>query len=196
MNCSSVDLKAYWLGELVQPEKITAEDHLRACAGCREELERLKLTESALLSLPEEEVPQRIAFVSDRVFEPRWFETIWRSGPAMGFASAALLAAAILVHAFARPVQPPAALASLNTTQIEQRVEREVNARLDAAVAKAVSETQAKQDRQMTALLEAAEQRFEAKRKTDMAALEQAVRFYDQQINRLAVAYNDQRAGQ
>ena len=44
-----------------------------------------------MLSLPDEEIPQRIAFVSDRVFEPSWWQTVWRSGPAMGFASAVLL---------------------------------------------------------------------------------------------------------
>ncbi len=100
MNCSSEDLKAYFLGELSSRDKAPVEDHVRGCQSCREELERLKLTHTALLALEEEEVPRRISFVSDKVFEPRWYETIWRSGPAMGFASAVILAAAILVHGF------------------------------------------------------------------------------------------------
>ena len=68
MNCSSVDLKAYFLGETARAEKSSVEDHVRACQGCREELDHLKLTEAALRTLPDEEAPQRIAFVSDKVF--------------------------------------------------------------------------------------------------------------------------------
>src|ERR1043166_2629294 len=102
MSCSSVDLKAYVLGE--SSPNATEAAHLESCELCREELERLRFTQTALLSLPEVEVPQRIAFVSDKIFEPRWWQTIWRSGPAMGFASAALVAIAMFVHAFARPV--------------------------------------------------------------------------------------------
>ncbi len=97
MNCSSVDVKAYALGE---PSGIPGEaTHIESCEHCREELQRLRLMQSALLSLKEEEIPQRISFVSDKVFEPRWWQRIWHSAPAMGFASAAVLAAAIFVHA-------------------------------------------------------------------------------------------------
>ena len=46
--------------------------------SCREELARLRLTLDALSTLREEEMPRRIAFVSDKVFEPRW----WQSVPA------------------------------------------------------------------------------------------------------------------
>jgi anti-sigma factor RsiW len=192
MTCSAVDLKAYFLGELAQPEKASVDDHVRACQGCREELDQLRLTQTALLSLEEEEIPQRIAFVSDKVFEPRWWQTIWRSGPAMGFASAAMLAVAILAHGFVRPVAAPATTqASIDTTQIEQRIEREVNARLEATVAKAVSDSEAKQSREFAHVLAASEQRFEAKRKDDLAVAQQAVRYYGQQTARLMVAAND-----
>jgi anti-sigma factor RsiW len=185
MNCSSVDLKAYFLGEVARAEKNSVEDHVRACQNCREELQRLKLTDAALRSLTEEEPPQRIAFVSDKVFEPRWYQTIWRSGPAMGFASAALLATAILVHGFsvngpARPVAIP----TVNTAQIEQRIEREVNSRLDAVVAK--------QRRETAEMLDAAEKRFETKRQTDLAAVRQVAQYYQDQTARLMVAANSQ----
>ena len=192
MNCSSVDLKAYFLGEVARAEKSSVEDHVRACQSCREELDRLKLTESALCSLEDEELPQRIAFVSDKVFEPSWYQTIWRSGPAMGFASAVLLAAAILVHGFsvngvARPVAVATPAPIVNTAQVEQRIEQQVKARLDAV--------EAKNAQQMAAMLDAAEKRFEAKRKEDLAVAQQAARYYDQQAARLMVAAND-RAGQ
>jgi anti-sigma factor RsiW len=183
MNCSSVDLKAYFLGESAPTGKTSVEDHVRACQSCREELERLKLTDAALRSLTDEEPPQRIAFVSDKVFEPRWYQTIWRSGPAMGFASAALLAAAIVAHGFSvnGPARQIAAAPTVNTAQIEQRIEREVNNRLDALVA---------QQRQQTAImLDAAEKRIETKRQAD---LQQVAQYYQKQTARLMVAMNDQ----
>jgi hypothetical protein len=185
MSCSSVDLKAYLLGEVTRTEMSSVDDHVRACQSCREELDRLKLTDTALRSLVEEDAPQRIAFVSDKVFEPRWYETIWRSGPAMGFASAALLAGAILVHGFslngpARPVATP----TVNTAQIEQRIEREVNVRLDAVVAK--------QQEQMASMLDATEKRYESKRQADLVEVRQVREYYRSQMGRMMVAMNDQ----
>ena len=187
MSCSSVDLKAYFLGELAGSEKNSVESHVHACQACREELERLKLTETALRSLEDEDIPQRIAFVSDKVFEPRWWQTIWRSGPVMGFASAAMLAAAILAHAYIRPV-PAANPAALDTAQIQQRV--------DAAVAKAVSETETRQALQVAKALDTAEKRYATQREADMAIVQQVVRYYDQQAGRLMAAVNQDRAGQ
>jgi anti-sigma factor RsiW len=197
MSCSTVDVKAYFLGELAVSEKASLEGHVRACQSCREELERMNLTQAALLSLEEEEVPQRIAFVSDKVFEPRWWQTMWRSGPTMGFASALMLAAAILVHAYSRPVVQPATGPTVDTAQIEQRIQREVGARVDAAVAKAVSQTEARQTEQIVKVLDAAEKRIQSQRRSDMALVQQAARFYEQQTARLMVAVNnDQRPGQ
>lgn len=192
MNCSSVDLKAYFLGEASRAEKSSVEDHVRACESCREELDRLKLTDAALRSLADEEAPQRIAFVSDKVFEPRWYQTVWHSGPAMGFASAAILAVAILVHGFsingvARPAVAPAPAAIVNTAEIEQRIEQGVKARLDAA--------EQKHSQEMAAMLAATEKRFEAKRQDDLEVAQQIVRYNDQKIARFMVAAND-RAGQ
>ena len=187
MNCSAVDLKAYFLGETAPAEKNSVENHLHACQSCREELDRLKLTETALRSLEDEEIPQRIAFVSDKVFEPRWWQTIWRSGPAMGFASAAMLAAAILAHAYVRPV-PSTNPASVDSAQIQQRI--------DAAVAKAVGETEARQAQQVAKALDAAEKRYELQREKDMAIVQQVARYYDQQAGRLMAAMNQDRAGQ
>ena len=204
MNCSSEDLKAYFLGELSSRDKAPVEDHVRACQNCSEELERLKLTHTALLALEEEEVPRRISFVSDKVFEPRWYQTIWRSGPAMGFASAVILAAAILVHGFtvqsfagqglARPTV--AVTPTVDTAQIERRIEREVNARLDTVVQKAVSDAQTKQAAEFAKVLDASEARFETRRKADLATIQQAAEYYEKQMNRWLVASNDARAGQ
>ena len=53
MTCSELDLKAYFLNELAAEERRQAESHVSACAACREELERLRLTRSALAALAE-----------------------------------------------------------------------------------------------------------------------------------------------
>src|SRR5262249_16076434 len=121
-----------------------------------------------------------------------WYQTIWHSGPAMGFASAAILAAAILVHGFsiygiARPNGAPASATIVNTAEIEQRIEQGVKARLDAA--------ERKHSEEMAARLAAREKRSEAKRKEDLAWADQAARYYDQKIARFMTAAND-RAGQ
>jgi len=194
MNCSSEDLKAYFLGELSSLDKAPVEDHVRVCQSCREELERLKLTQTTLLALEDEEVPRRISFVSDKVFEPRWYETIWHSGPAMGFASAVILAAAILTYGFTRSVV--AVTPAVDTAQIEQRIEREVNARLEAVVAKAVSDAQSRQAAEFAKVLDATEKRFETRRQADLATVQQAAEYYEKQMSRWEIALNDARAGQ
>jgi hypothetical protein len=189
MNCSSVDLKAYALGEPGGPGEAA---HIESCENCHEELGRLRVTHAALLTLKEEEVPRRIAFVSDKIFEPRWWQRVWRSVPAMGFASAMVLAAAILVHAYARPVtngQPPA----VDTAQVEQRIESEVSQRLDArvskAVAKVVADSEARETK-LARLLDAAEKRFASERQSDIAMMQQTAQYYRDKIGQIMVASN------
>ena len=187
MSCSIVDVKAYFLGEMEARDKVQAETHLGACAECREELERLGVLRTALQALPEQEVPHRIAFVSDKVFEPRWWQVIWRSGPAMGFASAALLAGAILVHGFTRPpvivTAAPTVAASVDTAQIDQRIEQEVAKRVDAALAQQKQRTEQ--------MLQASEKRYEQRRQKDLVEFQQVMRYQDQRFNHLMVASND-----
>lgn len=187
MSCSIVDVKAYFLGEMEARDKVQVEGHLGACAECREELERLGVMRTALQALPEEEVPHRIAFVSDKVFEPRWWQAIWRSGPAMGFASAALLAGAILVHGFTRPPvivgAAPTVVASVDTEQIDKRIDLEVAKRVDAALAQQKQRTEQ--------MLQASEKRYEQRRQKDLVEFQQVMRYQNQQMNHWMVASND-----
>jgi anti-sigma factor RsiW len=176
----NVDLKAYVFGEAAGGERGAIEDHLRGCAACREELDRLKHTQLALASLPEEEIPQRIAFVSDRVFEPRWWQTMWRSGPLMGFASAVVLAVAILARGF---VSAPA---GVDAAQIEKRIDAQVNARVTAAL----SQAQVKQSAEFAQQLHETEARFERQRQDDLATVQQAAQYYEKQMARFEVASN------
>jgi anti-sigma factor RsiW len=187
MSCSVVDLKAYVVGELARHDRGTVEDHVRGCQNCREELDRLNLTRSALASLEDEEMPRRIAFVSDQVFEPRWWQTMWRSGPIMGFASAALLAAAILVHGWARPVVG----SSVDMAQVERQVEAQVSARMNSAVAKAVNDAQSRQSAEFSKVLSATEDRLELQRQSDLASVQQAAEYYRKQMARFEVASNE-----
>ena len=184
MNCSSIDLKAYFLGELDRGGKSACDEHITRCEECHDELDRLRLTHAALLAMPDEEIPQRIAFVSDRVFEPRWWQTMWSSGPAMGFASAVLLACAILAHGYTRPmpvVTAPVA-AVIDTAKIDRQIQ--------AAVVKAVADLETRNAAGSAKLVEAAEKKFEFHRRADMVAAQETIRMYQQQMGRLMVAYN------
>ncbi|MGA2183291.1 MAG: hypothetical protein ABSH47_09695 [Bryobacteraceae bacterium] len=192
MTCSSVDLKAYVLGELPESEKGLVAGHLRECASCGEEMERLSLTHLALVSLRDEEVPRRIVFVSDKVFEPRWWQRVWRSGPAMGFASAALLACAILAHGYLRPTPLLGPSATVDTAAVEQRVAAQVNERVNVviaqAVAKAVSDTEARQQRKTAELLADAEKKYEFERKADRLAVAANLEIFGKQLARMYMA--------
>lgn len=174
MSCSPFSLKDYFLKELSNPQQREVEGHVNGCQVCREELDQLQLTGAALFSLRDEEIPQRIAFVSDKVFEPspwrrRW-TAFWGSSARLGFASAAMLSVALLVSAFMRPApvgrvsDPPKALpvtAQMSDADIQNRIE--------GAVVKAVAEVDARQA-QKTAQLVADLQ--DARKKLLLAAAE------------------------
>src|SRR5450631_4188037 len=147
MSCSPFDLKDYFLQELPSPERVQVEAHVNHCPACREELERLQLTEAALFALRDEEIPQRIAFVSDQIFEPsplrRWLSGFWASTARLGFASALLLSASIFYSAIRpgptvlRPVVVPVAAVSPSPQEIQSQIQQ--------AVSKAVAEVEARQ---------------------------------------------------
>jgi hypothetical protein len=163
MSCSLFDLKDYYFEELGGAERKEVEAHVTACRACREELQRLRLTGTTLLSLREEEIPRRIAFVSDPVFEPspwrRWWSGFWNSPARLGFGSAALVSAALVVFAVVRPapvqlvkyVQAPAAQsastapavsAAAMQARIEEAADRAVAARTKQLVDELASERQ------------------------------------------------------
>jgi len=96
MTEAPYDLRDYALGELDAEQAAAVERWLDGRPEARAEVERMRATCRAVRSLPAEEPPRRIAFVSDKVFEPSlwrrllgWFET---DAPRLGFATAAVLA--------------------------------------------------------------------------------------------------------
>src|SRR5215469_2778107 len=129
MSCSNYDWNAYTLGDLDSAARRNAEAHAAQCPNCREELARTRLTLDALSTLREEEPPRRIAFVSDKIFEPHWWEFLRTPS----FAGALLVALAILVQAFVRPA-------------IDQR-------EIQTIVARAVADTQVRYELQLKSLL-------------------------------------------
>jgi anti-sigma factor RsiW len=141
MSCSPFDLRDYYLKELTDPQQRQVESHVKDCPACREELEQLRLTQTALFSLRDEEIPQRIAFVSDPVFEPtrarRWWNAFWGSGARLGFAGATMLSAALLFSALTRtPGAGPASGPS--SADIDRRIQQAVYASEERQTAKTV----------------------------------------------------------
>ena len=137
MSCISPetkpDWKAYVLRELGQHAHGEAEAHLAACSICHEEVATLRLTLDTLSTLREEEMPRRIAFVSDKVFEPRWWQRVFSPTVAAG----ALVAAAILVHGAMQPSQIPQA---------------QMDAAVNKAVSQAVSQVEARHAQEIQAM--------------------------------------------
>ena len=183
MSCASIDLKAYLLGEASNEERRVVEQHLPACNECREEVERLGIMQTALMSLREEEIPRRIAFVSDKVFEPRWYQKLWNSGPAAGFASATVLAGAILAHGLMQPPTPSSpAAAEISQSVVEAKVEAELGKRLDAAVLKAVGDRAAQQEAETTSRLAAVRREMQSEQLADRLFYQENMRVLHKRI--------------
>jgi anti-sigma factor RsiW len=176
MNCPEIDLKGYILKETTQAEACATELHLAGCEACREELDRLSLTVAALRAAPEEEMPRRIAFVSDKVFEPRWWQAWLNSGPRMAFVSSLVLAVAILTHGARQPVPVAGTAPTFDTAVIEARVKQ------------AVKESEARQAEQIRTAVAAAEKRFEFDRSVDRVQMEEAFNVMRKQMNRWYMA--------
>jgi hypothetical protein len=156
MSCSPFDLRDYFLKELARPQALLVEEHVRQCPSCQEELDGMRLTEAALFALRDEEIPQRIGFVSHPVLEPapwrRWLAAFWTSGPRLGFASATMLSAAILVFALNRPAPEPSASAPAPVATASLSPDL-VKAQIKAAVEMAVKESEARQSEKATRMV-------------------------------------------
>ncbi len=185
MNCLPDKVKDYFFGELEETERADVRAHLDQCRACREECDRLRLTQAALKSIPDEDPPRRTAFVSDKVFEPSWWQRFWASAPRLGFASAALLALAIIVNAAWRP----APVLAVDQRAIEARVSAEVQRRLQPAIQAAVSQAEARQERKTAEIVAAARKDFEFQQQADRVAIQDVLRQVERKLilaNRLA----------
>ena len=152
MSCSPFDLRDYFLKELTNPQQLQVESHVKTCIACREEVERLGVTQAALFSLRDEEIPQRIAFVSDKIFEPsparRWLTAFWGYTARLGFASALVLSVAMTFSAWQRTPAPATGTAAVAPTAVAAQspslTPEQIDERVQAAVLKAVADVEAR----------------------------------------------------
>ncbi len=181
MKCSPYDLRDYLFEELTASQQGEVRAHVQKCVLCGAELDVLRSTHAALLSVRDEEIPQRIGFVSDKVFEPsplrRWFSGFWNSAARLGFVSAGLLSAAILVHDL-RPAQnvhnsaQPAITQAEIDRRINDAVAAQVKLQVAAAVTQAVAETEERAQKRTNTLLAAAQESLARERWNTMVQAE------------------------
>jgi anti-sigma factor RsiW len=125
MECTAFDWKGYALGELSAAETAECDRHALTCERCRTELARYKATVTNLRRmLPQVEPPRRIVFAPEPAArEVSWWRRMWQPSPQWGFASAGVLALAIVAHGLLARV--PATPAPAQAAQIEARIHRE-----------------------------------------------------------------------
>jgi len=157
--------------------------------------ERAAATVAALRSLPYEEPPRRIAFVSDKVFEPTWWQRFW-AVPKWGFASAAMLSGAILFHAATRPVPIVQTTAPAASVQQASAPAPNVDALVQAAVAKATADLELRYQAHTTKMVKAAEERVLIEHRQDKLAMDADTQMLLRKLNTYMRASNDLGAGQ
>jgi hypothetical protein len=203
MSCSPFDLRDYYFKDLAENERRLTEVHVKTCAQCREELDRLRGTETALLAAPDEEIPQRIGFVSDAVFQPsalrRGWGALWGSAARLGFVSTAMLSAALVVFSLTRPIPqaiaPAPAMVRTATQARMADVSAQVNDAVAHAVAKAVAESEAREARRTQELLAAAEHRQSLETEAMMVRVQEYLEVEKKHLNTLILASNETGAG-
>lgn len=192
MSCSPSDLNDFFWNELAETDRREVERHIKGCRACGTELDRLKTTQAALMTVPDEEIPRRIGFVSDRVFEPsqvrRWWAAFWSSAAKLGFASAAMLSAALVVFA----IRQPATVTLTKVIATQGNVAPvDISRQVHDAVVQAITETQARDSKKTDALLAAAERRHDIEHKNLMLVVQEDLKLMQKRLNYMTVASND-----
>jgi anti-sigma-K factor RskA len=177
-------LRDYAYEELNADDRRAMEQHLAACGDCALELDRLRITTAALRTLPDREIPQRIAFVSDRVFAPsavsRWFGGFWNSAARLGFASACVLAAALVVSAYHRPA------AEVRTIVQTADISKQVN----EAVTKEIARVRMEDAKMTQAALAIADRKHEQEHRALMVAMGENLTILQKRLNTWTIASN------
>lgn len=159
-----------------------------------EDQERVAAMIAALRQVPDQDPPRRIAFVSDKVFEPRW----WQRFPAWGMASAsAMLSVSILAHGWMmRPVAPaPAAVATAQTMPADpatyEKISRQLESRFEARLTGALADAKVTHDAQLKDAVQVVEKRLEFQHRAQMLTVEENFDLFRKQMNRMIVASAD-----
>jgi hypothetical protein len=178
-----MDIRDYAMGEGSAAERQAFAAELAKSVDLRDELQRYELTLTALQSVAEEEIPRRIAFVSDPVFEPKWWQRVFPA-PQWGFASAAVLGAAILGHGWMmRPVAAP--LVAQAPAVREAGISKE---ELKAVVAQAVAEVESRQRENLRVALSEAEKKHQEERQMMAVTFDENMMLMRKQMNRMLVS--------
>lgn len=169
MSCERIEeIRDYAFDELSEGARQDVERHAGACGECAAELHRLQLTTAALRILPDREIPQRIAFVSDKVFEPspvaRFFREIWNSGAKLSFLSACLLAGALGYFAWHRPVE---------IRTVVQASNADVSGQVDRAVKLAVAAVREEDQRAARLEIAKVEKKYEERQQALMVSVQE-----------------------
>ena len=186
---NDIDLKAYFFGELPDDERRRVAAHLETDPAARAELARLEATQSMLGFVQDEELPRRIAFVSDKVFEPTWWQRFWASGAQLGFASAALLALSVVGHGWlSRPSAAPV-VATVDAAVVRAVVAEEMGKRMQAVNTPVPQVSDAAATSKLIAVaLKEVERRAELDRAADRLMIEENFNLLRRLISRDQVA--------
>jgi len=141
MECTGFDWKGYALGELSASENTEYDRHVRTCGRCQVELARYQATISCLRGIPQVEPPRRIVFAPEPAKREPWWRRMWQSGPQLGFASATVLALAIVAHGMLARVPAttePAQVARVESVNIDARVQEEAQKQIALRLPQAV----------------------------------------------------------
>lgn len=176
-------IRDYAFDEIDAAGRSAVERHLPQCAECRAELDQLRLTTAALRVLPDVEIPQRIAFVSDKVFEPsRWSR--WFTGARLGFASALVMAGALVTVVYRQPLVTPVTVAG-GGPSADAITRQAISLQIDDAVKRAVAQVR-EEDRQMSrAALELSDKRHVAEHRALLTAVEENLTVLEKRYNTL-----------
>jgi anti-sigma factor RsiW len=174
-------LRDYAFDELPADERREVEQHLATCADCALEFDQLRFTTAALRTMPDREIPQRIAFISDQVFEPSLFRRFWNSGARLGFASACVLAAGMVISAWhlSAVYRPAEVRTGAQTASVPQD-------QIDAAVTKAVAKIRSEEAQMIQAAVETSERRQEAEYRNQIIGMQES---FDRLRRKLNVNY-------
>lgn len=184
MSCQEFDWKAYALDDISGAERKRYDTHLLECASCREESERLGATLLLVKRLPATEPPRRIAFVSDPVFEPSWWQRLWASGPRLAFLGSGMLAAAIVAHGvMLRPAAAPVPVATARVD--EAKIQAEVDRRVSESMGKVVADLRTQQGEASAQLAAQLDKKWAMQRNQDLRTLDTEFTYLQKQLGAL-----------
>jgi hypothetical protein len=141
--------------------------------------------------LPEEEVPVHVRFIADRVLEPWWRR--WRLSPGWALASALLALLLILdgPRFMRQPPSVPQRVATLNSADVEKRIDEVVHARVRTEVALAAAEIEQRNDERTLAMLADFRRKSQTDRQRLIQAVETEYETVDQKVNQAVFAANE-----